>query len=137
MHGHDAGEAAVTGTTGGLTLLKYLLMTKFRNLESSAWPSSPALQTPLIIQHRAEVIKMDEQAAALRGSQNEELARLTGENQRLAQLVAQARSVVHVQPARAARAYWGGTQVARRRRGRTTFRAPISWSGCSRVKPPS
>ena len=80
---------AAAKTVGTLTLLKYLIMTKIKFAIISAVIVA-GIATPLLIQHRAES-KLREQAAVLQ-HQSEQLARLTAENERLAQWVAQARN---------------------------------------------
>jgi len=80
---------AASGATGTLTWLNYLIMTKLKfGILSAAILAGIA--TPWVMEHQAG-IKLRDQAETLR-HQHEQLARLTADNERLARLVAQARS---------------------------------------------
>ena len=80
---------AAGGTTGTLTLLKYMIMTKLQ-LGIIGAVIVAGIAAPLAMQHQTGV-KLREREETLR-LQNEQLARLTAENARLSQILAQARS---------------------------------------------
>jgi RNA polymerase sigma factor (sigma-70 family) len=78
-----------SGTAGAFTWLKYMIMTKLKFAIVSAVIVA-GITLPLVIQHQART-RLREQAEAMR-QQNERLARLTAENERLEQAVARAKS---------------------------------------------
>jgi RNA polymerase sigma factor (sigma-70 family) len=81
--------AVASGTAGTLTWLNYLIMTKLKFGILSAVILA-GIATPWVMEHQAG-IKLREREATLR-HQHEQLALMTAENERLARLVAQARS---------------------------------------------